>query len=251
MKHLKLIFLFLMLASAAHAQVVRVDSVAIMILDRMSSVIGDLNACSFSLEISEDVPDNSFFVPLEGIGLVKHFRTSEVYIGGSDQMMINSRGDKGHRGYWYDGERMVYYSYSENNFALIPAAEELIAAIDEVNELYGIDFPAADFFYPYFVDDLLENSTHLVYLGETQIRGKSCFHLIAAGEELSTQLWISNDGLTLPLKMVITYLDEVPNPQYEVTFTDWQLNPNLPPSLFRFMPPPNAREINILPKPQN
>jgi len=250
MKHLIPTLFLLILSASSHAQVVRVDSVAIMILDRMSKVIGDLNACSFSLEISEDVPANSFFVPIEGIGLVKHFTTSEVYIGGSDQMMINSMGDKGHRGYWYNGEQIAYYSYTENNFGFIPAPDNLVDAMDEVNELYGIDFPAADFFYPYFVDDLLENSTHLVFHGETQIQGKPCFHLIAAGEELSTQLWISNDGLTLPLKMVITYLGEVPNRQYEVTFSKWTLNPDLPPSLFLFMPPPRAREIDILPKPE-
>ena len=49
--------------------------------------------------------------------------------------------------------------------------------IDTVNKMYGIDFPAADFFYPSFVDDLLAESKTLMYLGMTKVDGKDCYHI--------------------------------------------------------------------------
>jgi hypothetical protein len=249
----KILMLCLLPATIAgtQAQTLRIDSVAILILDRMSSVIGDLNACSFRLQTSTDVPDNTFFIPHEGIGLVKHFDQHEVYIDGPDKMLINSNGDKGHRGYWYNGEQIAYYSYTENNFGYVPAPGNVVEAIHEVNERYGIEFPAGDFFFPSFVDDLIQHNQQIIYLGTTRVMGKRCFHIVAAGEEKSTQFWISDDGRTLPVKMVVVYLDQEDRPQYEATFTDWRLNPDLPATLFEFLPPPNARELTIVPRPEN
>lgn len=250
MRNLLLIFALLTISLLSQAQTARIDSVAILILDRMSEMIGDLNACSFKLHTSTDVPDNSFFVSVDGLGLVKHFDVHEVYLDGPDKMLINSNGDKGHRGYWYNGQRIAYYSYTENNFGYVSAPGNILETIYEVNEKYGIDFPAADFFFPTFVDDLLANNPLIVYLGTTTVQGTSCFHIAAAGKDKSIQFWISNDALMLPLKMVVVYLDQPERPQYEATFSDWKLNPDLPPTLFEFIPPPNANELTIVPKPQ-
>lgn len=248
---MKTLFLTLVLAAltlGTQAQTIRIDSVAILILDRMSSVIGDLNACSFTLETAVDVPDNSIFVPIDGIGLVKHYTVHEVYLDGPDKLMFNANGDKGHQGYWYDGRRIAYYSYSKNHFGYIPVSGNVVDMMHLINDRYGIEFPAADFFYPTFVDDLIRHNPLIVFLGVTEIEGQSCFHIAAAGKDRSYQFWISNDARTLPLKMVVVYLDQEDRPQYEATFSNWQLNPDLPPTLFEFLPPPNAREIAIVPK---
>jgi len=109
MKNLLLILIFFTTPVLCRAQTIRIDSVAILILDRMSAVIGDLNSCSFTLHTSTDISDNSFFVPHEGLGLIKQFDTHEVYIAGPDRMLVNSSGDKGNRGFWYNGERIAYY----------------------------------------------------------------------------------------------------------------------------------------------
>lgn len=70
------------------------DASAVMILDRMTSVIGELESCSFTLESSNDVEVYPY-------GLVKQFTHSEVYLVGPDKMLVQSRGKDGHVGYWY------------------------------------------------------------------------------------------------------------------------------------------------------
>jgi len=226
-----------------------VDPVAVLILDRMSEVIGELHSCSYSLQTSYDMQDSSFFFPTRGLGLVKQFREEEVYMVGPDKMLVNSNGDGGHKGYWYNGDTLTYYSYSENNFARVDAPDSsILETIYTIHEDYGLDFPAADFFNPYFTDDLLLQSDKVLYMGTSQLNGKDCFRIIAAGKTMNVQLWISDDALTLPQKMVIVYLDEEDSPQYEATFSDWQLNPDLPNALFDFLPPPGASEIILVPK---
>lgn len=237
-----------LLPFGALAQEEAIDPVAVLILDRMSEVIGNLGSCSFTLHSSHDMQDNTFFLPEEGLGLVKHFAEHEVYMLGPDKMLINSNGDRGHEGYWYNGEYLAYYSYNENNFAVVEAPDNILETIYQVNEEYGIEFPAADFFNPYFTDDLLSQSKKVRYLGTSMLDGKECFRIVAAGEEKNVQLWISNDALTLPQKMVIVYFEQEQHPQYEATFSHWQLNPDLPEALFEFMPPPNAAEITLVSK---
>ena len=245
-----ILFPFMAFSQAESSQdTTQADPVALLILDRMSEIIGELHSCSYKLQTSYDIQDSTFFVPTFGLGLMKYFREEEVYMVGPGKMLVNSRGDRGHKGYWYNGDSLTYYSYSENNFAQIDAPDSsIIETIYTIHEDYDIEFPAADFFNPYFTDDLLLQSDKVLYMGNSQLNGKDCFRIVAAGKDMNVQLWISNDALTLPQKMVIVYLDQEDSPQYEATFSNWQLNPDLPDALFEFMPPPDASEIILVPK---
>lgn len=208
----------------------------------MSDVIGELKSCSFQVEVVHDVADR-------GSGLLlTQFVEHSVYMVGPNKMTIDSRLDSGRRGYWYDGDTMTYYSYSENNFGRVEAPKTIIAAIDAINRDYGVDFPAADFFYPTFTDDLIEESDSVQYVGLKDIDGRSCFHIVATSASRRTQLWISNDVFKLPLRYAVTHLDQKELPRYMATFSDWKLNPDLPESMFEFTPPQSANELTLVPK---
>ena len=123
----------------------------------------------------------------------------------------------------------------------------LVEMIDTVNKLYGIEFPAADFLYPTFVDDILSNSKELVYLGLTKVEGKECYHIAGVAGDKTFQFWISDDAFSLPLKMVIVYTGKEMNPQYEAVLSDWQVNPTLPDALFEFAVPHKAKKVKLVP----
>ena len=46
-------------------------------------------------------------------------------------------------------------------------------------------------------------------------------------------------------EFILTYKDKG-NLQYEATFSNWQLNPEIPVSVFEFLPPPKAAQISIM-----
>lgn len=216
----------------------RADTTAVKILDRMSDFIGGLEAVSFTANISQDVEENRY-------GLVKEFSEDEVFMVGPDKMHVQSNGTKGHRGYWYNGESLVYYSFKENNYSVVDAPSDIITMIDSIHNTFDIEFPAADIFYPDFVDTIIENFDHIDYLGKKESNGREVFHIMAVNENTNFQIWVANDGFFLPERFVIIHKDDAFK-QYEVIFTNWNINPDLPLEMFSFEPPPNAKNIAIM-----
>lgn len=241
MKKIMICITAVLICLGALAQKSRYDSVAILIIDRMSDVISDLEACSFKLKTAQDISDHSS-------GMTKRFTDYEVFMSGPTKMMVNANGYKGHRTFRYNGEQLAFYSFDEHNYAVMPGNSNIIATMDSINKFYDIEFPAADFFYPAFTDDLIENADSIIFLGREMIGGKEYFHIQASGKERDFQFWIHNDAYALPGIFSVTYKLQEGTPQYLAIFSDWQVNPNLPSAMFDFEPPPGSRKIRLMAK---
>lgn len=241
MKNPLLIFAFVLLASKTEAQDKVIDSLAIRILDRMSNVIGNLHSCSFTVKTEYDSLDGE-------LGFLKHHDEHQLFFSGSNKFLMFSNGEKGHRGFWYNGDQLVFYSFTNNHYGYMNSPNGgTIKMIDSVHEKYDIDFPAADFFYPTFTDDLIGASDRIEYLGQQIINGANCFYVVAKGKEIGVQLWIREDAFFLPVKMVIVSHYKGSPREYEANFSDWMINPVLPDAIFDFVPPPTATPLTIMP----
>jgi len=238
-KKLLLIIAIFGLTIQLKAQSYRVDTVAVSILDKMSALIGDLSSCSVTVSANYDVHNQE-------LGLIKRSTKSQVFLQGPDKLLIRSDGDRGSRAFYYNGTTLSYYSMDKNQYAQIETPSTIVSMIDTVNKTYGIDFPAADFLYPGFVDDILSQAKNLVYLGITTIDGKECFHIAGTTDDKTFQFWISDDAFTLPVKVVIVYTKKELNPQYEAILSDWSINPVFPDALFEFEVPPQAKKIKFI-----
>lgn len=228
------------MAKAQTPQVRRIDTVAVSILDRMSAIIGELGSCSVTIQSNYDITSKE-------LGLIKHSDEEQLFLHGPDKLLVKSEGDRGSRDFYFDGSKLTYYSMDQNQYGQIEASMSLVEMIDTVSKLYGIEFPAADFLYPSFVDDILAESQELVYLGLTKVDGKDCYHIAGKGPDKTFQFWVSADAYNLPLKMVIVYTNREMNPQYEAVLTHWQVNPTLPDALFSFSVPHKAQRIKLVP----
>ncbi|MCH4822944.1 DUF2092 domain-containing protein [Gramella lutea] len=220
------------------AEKTSLDTMAVKILDRMADFIGGLESVSFTANISQDVEQNRY-------GLVKEFSKDEVFMIGPDKMHVHSNGTDGHKGYWYNGESLVYYSFKENNYSVVDAPSDIVTMMDSINYAFEIEFPAADIFYPDFVDTIIVNFDHIEYLGNKNVNGVDCFQIMAVNENTNFQIWITNDGFFLPERFVIIHKDD-DFKQYQVNFTNWDINPILPTEMFSFEPPPGAKNIAIM-----
>jgi len=229
-----------LLSFRVSAQKAKIDTVAVSLLDRMSALIGDLKSCTATVHSCYDVSSPE-------LGLVKHSDVEHVFVGGTDKLLVRSEGDKGNRYMIYNGKTLSYYSLDKNHYAETKVPGTVVDMIDYMNKDYGIVFPLADFFYPTFVDDILSSATSLVLLGMTKVDGKECFHIAGTAKDKTFQFWIADDAYNLPVKLVIVDLDKPMNPQYEAVYTDWQINPELPGSIFEFRAPPNAKKIKLTP----
>lgn len=216
------------------------DPKALTVLNRMADNIGALHSCSFRLDVSHDEWN------ADADMLVKLSNSHEVFLVGPDKMQVSTTGDAGRRGFWYDGSDAYSYWYGENNFGRVSAPPTIIEMIEHIHENYGVDFPAADLLSPTFIDDLLAQSQRITFLKPVRIAGQDCFHIAAKGTDQDMELWVSNDAATLPVKYLFRTREKGQVVEYQGTFSEWKMNPDLPVTLFRFTPPPGSREVRLV-----
>ncbi|PQB06058.1 DUF2092 domain-containing protein [Aureitalea marina] len=241
-KHLILalsVFLIFGLSNHVHSQSDKdIDQVAVDILDKMSDVIGEIESCAFQLVKDEDFINDD--------GMVERRRTHTTsYFKGPDRFAIRSRGHKGNKGYWYNGETLTYYSFDENNYVVLPTPNTSMATIDSLHVTFGMRFPAADLFYPSFTDDVIDAFDRVKFAGMKQVDGKDYFHVVAENRQLIFQLWIGNDGFYMPQMYAYTIKGDQPR-SVSATFKAWELGVELPNPMFEFTPPDGARLISIM-----
>lgn len=240
---IKYIIAFIILAIPFYGQgqsVREIDSSAVYILDRMADIIGELEAVSFTMKSATDRLDDRKKIET-------HYSTSQVSMVGPDKMVFHRTGDKADHGFWFNGTYATLYSFDQNRYVTLEVPGNIIGMIDELNTRFDFQFPAADFFYPSFTDDILEEFDTLEYLGKSKVEGEDCFYIRATNEEMHLQLWIAGNNRNLPKRFIIIQKGKK-NLRYESTFSNWDLNPMLPNTIFEFLPPPGSKLIDILEK---
>lgn len=227
--------------TATQAQEAGLDTTALTILDNMSQIFGELKSVGFKSRIARDVAFSDYTN-------IKQYLTSEVKFAGPDKFVTRIHGENGEDLYKYDGSQVHYFSFTHNYFATADAPDNIVETLDWLYTEFNIEFTAADVLYPSFSSDLAENMDHIQFIGVVSLQGERVFHILAQNDIISIQFWIKDDLYMLPKKVVLTYLDKPLSPQYEVEFTDWEMNVDYPESIFQFSPPPAARQVTWMQK---
>ena len=219
------------------------DSLAVKVLDRMAAFIGDLTSCSVLVDTEHDELDDDF-------GTLTLVGSHEVNYSGHNKFSVVTENADGKSGYWYNGEKLTYFSYARNHFGFMQTnGLSSVETIDKVHQDYGVDFPAADFFYPTFTDDLLATADRVDFLGREMVEGTSCYKLAFVGPTQQGCIWINDGAYTLPVKFVLSgYADDASTQRYSASFSGWVINPDLPDEMFNFERPPGATLLTIVPK---
>ena len=229
------VFILILNMSELQAQI---DSSAVAILDKMNFAVGNLNSCSLTLKTEVDLMDRK-------LGTITNSETANVNLKAPNKFYISKSGDRGNKEFFYNGKNFVYYSKDNKVYSTVPAPPTIIQTIDSIHNTFGIDFPAADFFYPYFVDDLLQISANLSDLGITYVDNKKCFHLAGTTLEKTYQIWIADDGTFLPVKLRIISVNSGIDEHYTAIYENWVLNPSFQDSMFDFNAPSDALQVRF------
>jgi hypothetical protein len=111
-------------------------------------------------------------------------------------------------------------------------------------------FPLADLLSSKLAETLSARVRAIYYVEQASIAGVPCDHLAFRGDQADAQLWIARGDQPLPYRLVITYKKAEGQPQFWAQFSDWNLSPDIPDSLFVFTPPEGAAKIAFAsPKP--
>jgi hypothetical protein len=148
---------------------------------------------------------------------------------------------------FYDGKSLTLHQPGDNVYATVPAPPTLEAALDFAREELDIVAPAGDLLDANAYEVLMEGVRSGLVVGTAMLDGVICDHLAFSAPGTDFQLWIEQGNRPLPRRMVITSRDVVNAPQFTVNLHDWDLDPKLSASAFRFEPPDGAVVIDFMP----
>ena len=81
------------------------------------------------------------------------------------------------------------------------------------------------------------------YVESADIDGVKTHHVAGRTDAVDFQYWIMDGARPLPLRVVLTYVNEPGQPQFWANFSDWNTSPSLTKSTFEFIPPADASKI--------
>ncbi len=219
------------------------DPEAVAVLKKATTYLAGLNTLSLKGHGSLEVVlvtgqklqfDNDVTLSLQRPDKLRAVRKGEL----ADQLFV------------YDGKSLSLSSPEKKVYAVQPAPPTLEGMLDFARDTLDIVAPAADLLYAKSFDLLMQDMTSgFVVSRSSFLSGRACTHVAFRKPGVDIQLWVDNGEKPLVQKYVLTTTDMNASPQFVLTLSDWETNPKLDASVFRFTPPAGATKIDFLPAP--
>ena len=131
----------------------------------------------------------------------------------------------------YDGKNVYGIGDKSKVFVSIPMSGTNDEVMDVLTEEAGAYLPGRDLLYEDVAEELLAEVQESHYLGIAPVAGAACHYVIFRGPDVDWHLWINEDNM-LPSKYLITSKWMAGAPEFEMTFSNWDLNPNISDQIF-------------------
>jgi hypothetical protein len=223
-------------AFAADPQVFTVDD----LMRRMAETLAGAQA--FSVHVEKTFDD----VLVTGPKL-QYSGAMDIEIRRPDRFNISYGDDLSAKEAWYNGERLVVLDLRSGVYGELPSEPTIEATLDAVAEKYDVRMPLGELFSSDLYKTFSEGVDQTRYVGLHDVDGVPAYHVWFDSETTQFQFWIDSGEVPLPLKVVITYVDEPGEPQTTYVFSEWDLTADLPDDLFEPEIPEGAVLASFLP----
>jgi hypothetical protein len=213
------------------------DEQAMALLKRMADFLSQAQRFSVIVDIGFDVVQDSG-------QKIEFGEIRKMVISRPDRARIDiTKRDGATSGFIFDGKEIAVFNTRENVYATAAKPGTLDEAIDYfINDL-DMRLPLAELFSSELAETLPAKVRAAYYVEPASIAGVSCDHLAFRGDQADIQLWIAQGDQPLPRRQVITYKNAAGQPQFWAQFSEWNLSPDIPDSLFAFTPPEGSAKI--------
>jgi len=174
-------------------------------------------------------------------------RSVDLSVRRPNRLRADIKGDILDQQLFYDGKHITLYGKKVNYYATSKAPANIEAALDYAERSFGLIAPAADLIYRNSYHILIGGVQSGFYVGLSTVLGVECHHLAFRGVETDWQIWIENSATPFPRKFIITSKWVAGAPQFTVLVIKWDSSPQLKDSLFTFVAPGGAEQIEFLP----
>jgi hypothetical protein len=212
---------------------------ALEVLKEMSDTLSALKEFSFDTEITNDITYDSG-QPIQMGGTLKAVvkRPNHVY--------AKYVGDINTREVWYSGKNLTLYIENKNFYGQLETPDNTDATMDFLIDNYNFSLPLADIINSDPYESVMETTLGGFVVGDSNVGGQECTHLAFTAKYVDWQIWVSNENPALPCKLVINYTQIEGVPQYQATFSNWNLKPELSKSTFTPNLPKDAVKIDFI-----
>jgi hypothetical protein len=213
-----------------------------VIFKRMTDFLSQIQQLSVTIESEFDVMQDS--------GEKYSFgETRTIVIRRPGHFRIDTAkrdGDKS--GTIFNGKDITSFDLTENVYASVAKSGSVDDAIVYFIDDLDMRMPLAELFSSTLVKTLPERVLTADYIERATIAGVPCDHIGIHGERIGFQVWVAQGDRPLPQRVIITYERAEGQPQYRAQFSEWNLSPTAPDSLFVFTPPDGATKIAFAPR---
>jgi len=216
-----------------------IDPEALEILKEMSDTLISAKEFTFDTEITNDRT-------LDSGQTIQYSGTMKSSVERPDHVYAKFVGDRGTREVWYSGKKLTLYNENKKFYGQLETPGTIDATMDFLIENYDFSLPLADILNANPYKSFMETTIGGFVVGDSIVRGTECTHLAFTGKYVDWQIWISNDDPALPYKLVINYKELEGIPQYQAIFSNWNLMPDIPDSVFKPNLPKDAVKIDFI-----
>ena len=216
------------------------DKQAKDILQKMAKTLAGAEQFSVTVRSSYDAPQ-------ENGQMVEFGALRDIQVKRPDNMRVDvQKSDGDHRILVFDGKEIIVHNLTENVYA---KADKVGTVDDAVKHLIGvlkIPLPLGRLFRTTILAELEKMVQEIDYVERNMLTDVATDHLAVRSRDVDFQIWISQGGKPLPMRIVITYKNFRGDPQFRADFSDWSFSDRSVKGPFTFNPPKNAEQIPML-----
>jgi hypothetical protein len=220
-----------------------VDTNALAKLQAMSEYMAGLKSFRFQTDETVDgaVEFDSMTVK------VQYAAQRTVSVKRPDKFAIDVTGDVATRKLWKQGSEITILDEKWNEWATFTTEREPKEMLKELRDRAGMIMPLGALIYGDVRAGVEKQAELAIYLGERELDGTKCHHLLLRGSGYNWQLWVQGGDRPLPLKFVVTDTSTASQPQHVVRLREWKTNIRLKDAVFKPALPKDAEEAEQLP----
>ncbi|HWO32055.1 MAG TPA: DUF2092 domain-containing protein [Candidatus Acidoferrum sp.] len=170
-------------------------------------------------------------------------KKTEVTLQRPDRMRVLISGDGPASEFYYNGKTMMAFAPAENLLAVSDAPPTIDAMLEAVYHSAGIFFTFTDLVVADPYKDMSEGLTLAYYVGQSHVVLGTTTDMVAYIDNgVFIQMWIGTED-KLPQMVRAIFLDDPERLRSQVEFSNWQLDPSVPPDAFILSNGTNAKRI--------
>jgi len=214
-----------------------IDPQAKAVLDRMASALEKATAIAVTADLAWDT------VQSDGQKL-EFGETRRIALRRPDRLRIEiDRRSGGKRGTIYDGKQIAAFDYDEKAYAAVPKTGTVDEVVDYAQDDLGMRVPLAELLSADLAQTLKAQIREASLVDVAQVGGDACDHVAFRTDDVDVQVWVTQGDAPRARRIVITYRNELGQPQFRADLHDWDLAASLPDALFSIAPPPGSERI--------